>query len=204
MKKLWLIAILGLSLSARTTAQNADRLLQAFRTSYAMEAEGNYPEAIQALESLPQNNSYEINLRLGWLYYNKGDFPRSKSYYAKAMALLPYAIEARFGYVLPLAGLGDWESVISTYGEILRIDPQNTTANYRLAAIYYERQDYERAFRHAEIVVNLYPFDHDGVVLFAWIQLRMGRTAKARLLFEKALLINPLSESARAGLDLAR
>jgi tetratricopeptide (TPR) repeat protein len=182
--------------------QNSTELINAFSQSYQLEGEGKFEEAIQALQPFPSGESYEINLRMGWLFYNKGDYFTAEKHYKAAMELMPYAIEARFGYVLPVAAMGNWTLVENTYKEILKIDPQNTLANYRLGAIYYERKNYEQAYKHVERVVNLYPFDYDSVVLFAWINFQRGSVGKAKVLFEKALMIMPGAESAKEGLKM--
>lgn len=182
-------------------AQSWEDQRLAFQKSYEQEADSNLAGAITALEAVYREDSYELNLRLGWLQYWRGDHPRSVTLYRQAVTLMPYALEAKFGLILPLAALGSWDEVIGLYQEILRIDPKNSVANYRLGAIYYERKQYEAAFKHIELVVNLYPFDYDSVVLFGWINLQMGRTSKAKALFQKALLVLPEGELATLGLQ---
>lgn len=193
---LWIFSI---SLAAQPTTE---ALIEAFSTSYAKEEAGEIEEAIDVLEALYQEGFYELNLRLGWLHYNKGDHPTSKIFYQKAMQLLPYAIEAKLGYVLPESALGNWTSVEAIYREILKIDPQNTKAHYWLGVLYYEQKKYDQAYKQVEVVVNLYPFDYDSTVLFGWINFQQGNVAKAKALFQKALIILPSSTSAREGLSL--
>ncbi len=143
-----------------------------------------------------------MNLRLGWLDYQAGLFLESRSFYNKAVSLRPMAVEARYGLVLPLAALGNWDQLIAQYEKILEITPNNSVANYRLGAIYYGRMEYEKAASYLEKVINLYPFDYDGVILYAWINLKMKKLREAKLLFQKALLIRPDDQSALEGLKL--
>ena len=202
MKKLLfavLITTLGL---AQLTGQSNATLIEAFSASYVAEAAGEYDQAIAALQPHYAADSYPLNLRMGWLYYLQGDYPRSETLYTRAKNLLPYAIEPKLGLAYPLAALGQYDRVIGIYEDILAFDPQNTLVHYRLGAILYERQDYEGAYFHLEKVVNLYPFDYDSVLLFAWINLRMNKATKARTLFENALLIVPGSASALEGLGM--
>lgn len=186
-----MIFLLNILTSTVVVSQNHQALQKAFVTSYAAEADSNYQAAIAPLQALYRADNYEINLRLGWLHYLNGQYDQSKNYYKRAIELMPYAIQSKFGYAFPLAALGNWDELISVYQDILKIVPQNNLAHYYLGSIYYERQQYEEAYRHAEVVVNLYPFDYDALVLFGWVQLKMGNAAKARALFEKALLILP-------------
>jgi tetratricopeptide (TPR) repeat protein len=73
------------------------------------------------------------------------NYSESIQYYDKAISLKPYAIEARFGCVKPLSATENWERVKAQYLQILKIDPQNTTANYWLGVIYYNRKEYTNA-----------------------------------------------------------
>lgn len=201
MKKVLILAaliILQVEVSAQSNTQ------EAFIESYSLEATGNYSTAIEKIIAIYDGESYDINIRLGWLYYNLGNYPESKKYYNKAVTILPYSLEAKLGYVLPLAGLGLWNEVIEVYIEMLKIDPQNTIANYRLGAIYYERKEFEKAFKYLENVINLYPNDYDTVVLFAWTHYQMGKLKEAKALFTKALLIKPNDSSAQYGQSLIK
>lgn len=58
------------------------------------------------------------------------------------------------------------------------------------------------AISHAEKVANMYPFDFDAVILLAWINLKMEDYRKAKILFNKSLLIIPGNTSALEGLEL--
>lgn len=178
--------------------------IEAFSESYALEAVGNFAKGIQEIENVYDENSYEINLRLGWLYYNLGNYFESKNKYQKAVDLMPYSIEAKFGYVLPVSAMGNWNDVIKTYEKILSIDPHNTLVNYRMGAIYYERTEYEKALSYCEKTVNLYPFDYDAVVLLGWINYQMGNLREAKVLFQKSMLIKPNNQSAEYGLSLIK
>lgn len=173
-----------------------------FEESYSLEGEGKYQEAIDILKKEFEESSYEFNIRYGWLYYNLGDYPNSKKYYQKAMELMPYSHQAKLGYVLPLAGLGEWTKVISIYKKMLDTDSKNTLVNYRLGAIYYDMKEYQLAYNHLEEVINLYPNDYDSNLLFAWTNYQMGKLKEAKVLFNKVLLINPGDASAREGLSL--
>jgi tetratricopeptide (TPR) repeat protein len=149
-------------------------------------------------------NSYEMNLRLGWLYYNLGNYFESKIRYDKAMSLMPYAIEAKLGYVLPVSAMGNWDEVVKTYEKILEIDPMQSVVNYRMGAIFYERKEYDKALKFCEKTVNLYPFDYDSVILLAWINYQKGSLREAEVLFKKSMLIKPANVSAEYGLSLIK
>ncbi len=194
------MALLAVGLPAR----GQEAVIGAFEESYALEAVGNYRQAAAVLNRVYQSDSYEINLRLGWLNFQAGSMEESMNFYSRAITLKPYGIEARFGFVLPLSAMGRWDEVAEQYRRILETDSQNTLANYRMGLILYNRGQFERAETHLEKVVNLYPFDYDSLLLFAWIKFQLGKTREARILFNKVLMHSPGDPSALEGLSLIK
>jgi tetratricopeptide (TPR) repeat protein len=203
MKRLILLTIFIFSV-VMVFAQDYSKLTAAFSDSYAKEKSGKYADAVTALKTFYDANSYEINLRLGWLTYLQGQFSESLGYYNRAVELMPYAIEPRLGLVLPASSLGNWDMVIAQYSKILAIDPNNTVTLYRLGLISYDKKDYMQAYQYFEKVVNLYPFDYQSVLMLAWTNYRLGKIREAKILFNKALLYYPEDASAKEGLNLIK
>jgi tetratricopeptide (TPR) repeat protein len=188
----------------RLAAQDYAALQQAFSTSYTQETSGDYSGGIATLKKVYDESSYEINVRLGWLNYMAGQFTESMTYYSKSIALMPYSIEARLGFALPSSAMGNWDQVLNKYLEILKIDPANYTANFRMGQIYYGRKDYASAIKYFEKVANMYPFDYDATHMFAWVNYQLGKLREAKVLFNKTLLIRPGDTSALEGLGLIK
>ena len=199
LKKLFIsIALSGLSTLA--FAQTDIVIQKAFAASYIAEGKYNYSEAISQINNVYNEQHYEINLRLGWLYYLSKNYTSSIKHYEKATLLKPYAVESKFGIIKPLAALESWDKVIKQYEIILSIDPQNTVANYYLGYAFYNRKQYELAAKNFEKVVNLYPFDYDNSLMLAWTFFRLGKNNEAKFLFNKVLLMSPNDASALEGL----
>ena len=177
---------------------------EAFKQSYLLETEGEYTKAINTIKAVYDEDSYEINLRLGWLTYLSGNFSESLPYYRKCIQLRPLSIEARMGIVLPLSLMGNWGQVENHYKHILEMDAENSWVNYRMGLIYYGREDYQAAIKYFENVVNHYPFDYDSIIMLAWTNFKLGKFREAKVLFNKALLIQPSDESALEGLGLIK
>ncbi len=194
-----ILSILAISLNL--IAQDFSAIQNAFKSSYEYEKKGEYKKAADALKKVYSDDSYEINLRLGWLNYNAGLFDESQAHYQKALNLKPYSEEARFGIVLPAAATGKWDLVIKIYNEILQNSPANTTALYRLGLIYYGRKEYSKAYNFFEKLVNLYPFNYDGLLMYAWTNLQLGKSREAKILFNKVLMLSPGDKSAKEGLS---
>jgi tetratricopeptide (TPR) repeat protein len=201
LKKILLVIVLFTFFGSITFSQNYKEVQQAFEKSYFLEYSGEYIKAIDLLKGVYDNSSYEINLRLGWLNYMGGFFTESLAYYQKSIELKPMSIEARLGYVYPASALGNWEQVKSQYNKILDIDPMNSLVNYRMGSIYYGNEDYTTALTYFEKVVNLYPFDRDGLLMYAWTNLKLGKFREAEVLFNKVLMNKPNDESAMEGLN---
>ncbi len=183
-------------------AQDFEETATAFKDSYAFEQKGDYAQAITVLKGVYQEEDYPINLRLGWLSYLNGSFTESVAYYNKAIQLKPYAVEPRFGLTYPASSMGNWTQVKEQYAKILETDPQNSIANYRMGMISYSYEEYSGALKYFEKVVNLYPFDYDGLIMYAWTNFRLGKLREAEILFKQVLLLSPGDKSALEGLEL--
>lgn len=183
-------------------AQTITELQSVYSKSYAAENKGDFTAAISDIKAIYKEDDYISNIRLGWLNYLAKQYNESIPFYMNAIALNPYAIEARFGCVKPLSAIGNWEKVKEQYLEILKIDPLNTTANYWLGVIHFNRKDYKTATTLFEKVVNLYPLDYDSVIMLAWSKLNSNNYADAKILFQQALIIRPGDLSALNGLEL--
>ncbi|HEY5507092.1 MAG TPA: tetratricopeptide repeat protein [Paludibacter sp.] len=203
LKKLSIVACFAMLFSS-AIAQSPSVLQAAFSKSYVSEQAGDFNSAIANLKSVYKSNDYVVNVRLGWLYYNAKQYAESIKYYDLAIALKPYAIEARFGCVKPLSAIENWEKVKGHYLQILKIDPQNTVANYWLGVIFYNRKEYASACNYFGKNINLYPLDYDSVIMLAWSKLNSGKSGDASILFNQALVIRPADSSALAGLKQIR
>ncbi len=201
LRKLCIGVLIGF-LTITGFSQDYPKVIEGFQNSYLHEASGNLAEAILDLRNVYDENSYEINLRLGWLTYSSGLFSDAQSYYNKAILLKPFAIEPRLGIVLPQAAMGNWNSVIAQYEKILEITPNNSVVMHRLGLIYYGQKDFLKAEKYFEKVVNLYPFDYDGLVMYAWTNFQLKKYREAKVLFNKALMNTPSGSSAMEGMKL--
>lgn len=196
MKRFCTLVIIVCLVFTGRAQQNADL---AFSKSYVFEYNSEYSKAIAVLTEL-NSESYQVNLRLGWLYYLQKDYVKSEAHYRKAVNSEPSSVEARFGLVLPMSALGNWNNVLAVYLEVLKLDPNNSIANYRTASIFYTRKDYVNATAYIVKVIRLYPFDYDSNLLYGQILQAQNKTAEAKKHFEKALQYNPQSKEAAEGL----
>jgi tetratricopeptide (TPR) repeat protein len=182
-------------------AQSAEEVQKAFKSSYANEYKANYSGAISDLQKVYTSDSYELNLRIGWLQYQSKQYKSSMEYYQKAIDLRKYSVEARFGFIKPANELKLYERSYEKYEEILKIDPYNSVANYWVGYYYYTAKKYDIASKYFELVVNMYPFDYDANHMLGWTYLSLGKSTDAKMLFIKALFNKPGDTSATDGLN---
>lgn len=185
-------------------AQQSTVLRSAFSKSYAYEASKQYSKAAMELKSVSTENTYELNLRIGWLYYEAGEYNESITYYQKAIQLAPNSVEAKLGLVYPLSVQNKWDEVLTQYLAILSVDTKNSLVNYRTGLIYYNRKNYSTAKKYLETVLELYPFDYDSNLLMGWTKLALSDKAGALSSFEKVLLYKPSDASALEGEGLCK
>ncbi|MFN8276591.1 MAG: tetratricopeptide repeat protein [Chitinophagales bacterium] len=202
--KTTIISAVALLLFNCAQAQDFASLQKAFKESYTAENAKQYEKAGEALRTVYQEGNYELNLRLGWLMYLQGKYIESQKYYEKAISVQPRSIEAKFGLVYPLAAGQKWDEVLKQYEAILQIDPLQPTTLYRMALLYYNRQQYTMAKRYADSYLQTYPFNFDGLSLAGWIELKMSNKSAARALFERALVNTPDDKTTLEGLVLCK
>lgn len=193
-----------LLMSIAGKAQDNSKLESAFSQSYTFESEKNYSDAIDAIMKVYDESKYEINLRLGWLHYENKKYAESINYYKKAIAIKPSSIEAKLGLAYPLYSQGSLDVLIDIYNDILKIDPNQVTVNYRLGLIYYNRLKFTEAKRYFEKYLELYPFDYDAVSINAWNNLKLGNKVLAKELFNRSLLLYPKNSDSIEGLKLCK
>jgi tetratricopeptide (TPR) repeat protein len=181
-------------------AQTSEQIINAFKKSYVSESKSDFNSAINELQKAYREDSYECNLRMGWLNYNALKYTASMEYYQKAINLKKFSVEARFGFIKPAYAAKEYAKVYEKYTEILKIDPYNSIANYWIGYSYYAVKNYEVAAKYFELIVNMYPFDYDANHMLAWTYLNLGRVSDAKILFEKALLYKPTDKSSEEGL----
>ncbi|WP_131537709.1 tetratricopeptide repeat protein [Pedobacter nototheniae] len=202
LKRFTLFTLISLSVF-EANAQVSNAMQKAFQNSYNNEAKKSYTQAISDVMPFYSENNYETNLRLGWLYYLAKNYTASQNYYSRAVSIRPNSVEAKFGFIKPLSLLSNWTKVLEQYSDILKIDPQNTQANYWAGVIIYNRKQYAAASKYFAKVVGLYPFDYDGNHMLGWSLLFLGRNGEAKACFERALLIKPEDTSSIDGLNRA-
>jgi len=190
--------------TASIFAQDYKVMQEAFQKSIGFENKQEFTNAIDVLKPYANATNYEANVRLGWLYYSAGKHNESVAYYTKSIGLKPAATEPLWGIAYPYAELKKWTELQGIYQKIITLDPKNTTANYRLGLSAYYGKDYPLAKKYFDIVIALYPLDYNTLLMLAWTTYFLGKSADAKILFNKVLMVMPDDKSATEGLALIK
>ena len=78
------ISLIMLFFAINLSSKTPDEKVKSFNASIKNENEGNIDKAIESLNLIYAANkeNYLLNIRLGWLYYQKKDFSKSKEFYS--------------------------------------------------------------------------------------------------------------------------
>jgi tetratricopeptide (TPR) repeat protein len=198
------ITVLFIAIAVQSFAQESKTVQAAFSKSFVLESKKLYDDAIKSLKEVYEEKSYPMNIRLGWLYYLDKNYATSISYYQKAVDLMPVATEPLWAILNPQIALEKWVDAEKTYLSIVKLDPKNASANFKLGLIYYYRKNYTAAKKYFDVSLNLYPIDYDSMLMSAWNNYFLGNTSEAKILFNKVLLLYPTDSSATEGLGLIK
>ena len=186
-----LVILAGIVLSTSLLSQAFDTA-ESYEASFTYEAQGKYPEALNSVLQILQNqpSDYIANLRSGWLSYLKGDYEAAEGYYKKSASLMPKAIEPKLGLMLPLMALKKWNEAESIGKELLAVDTHNYLVNSRLAFIYYSSGQLPKAEQFYLKVLDWYPSDTEMMIGLGWTYKKLGKPKEAKEFFTKVLSIH--------------
>lgn len=211
MKKYKIISVLLISaififLGVTISSQAGDDKVKSFNESIRFENEGKYDKAISTLTKIYSANKEDhlINIRLGWLYYQKKDYTKSKEYYRNSIKLNTSSIEAKLGLTLPLSALNEWDAIKKLYLEIINLDSKNYTANLRLGQIYLANADYTNAKKYLEVAYKYYSSSYEPNLSLGYTYFYLGDMNNAKKLLTQALMLNENDSLALEGLKLIK
>lgn len=198
-----IIIVIFLLLSITVNAQK-NELLAAFESSYINEQNRQPSKALENLKEVYESfeTNYELNLRLGWLSYITENNNDSEKYYAKAMELKPLALDAIYGYILPLLVEKKYNDVIRFAEKALTISQNDSRAEYYIGLANYYKKKYIEAEKHLEKAINRYPFDLDINLILGWTKFALGKKNEAKVLFQVAQRHSPNSEVVKSAIEL--
>ncbi len=184
-------------------AADHDQVAELFASSYAHEAKGDHPGALNDVLQIlrADEDLYVAVLRAGWLYYAQGRHADSVAMYERAERLAPEALEPKLGLTLPLMASGRWAKAEVVTAEVLQMAPRNYTARSRFGWIAFNQGRYKVAETHYSAALADFPSDLEMMMGLGATFARQGRKVDARALYERVLLVNKDHLSAKAALQ---
>ncbi len=201
-----LISAIFILLSVTVNSQAGDNKVKSFNESIRYENEGKFDQAVSSLTKIYSENKDDhlINIRLGWLYYQKKDYSKAKEYYKNSIKLNTSSIEAKLGLTLPLAAMNEWDEIKKLYLEIINIDSKNYTANLRLGQIYLANADYMNAKKYLEVAYKNYSSSYEPNLSLGYTYFYLGDKTNAKKLLTQALMLKENDSLALEGLKLIK
>lgn len=150
--------------------------------------QGKYARALKYLETVEESDVTksqrdELAFKKGYSYFKNKEYDKAKNEFKKVMnSDSEYAVEANYYYGYQCYILKDYACALSTFTKIGDKGPK--TMQLYIAQIYYEQEEYNKAF---EVVkkINL-PKQQDEVELLTGkIQYQLGNTSVALIHFDK-------------------
>jgi tetratricopeptide (TPR) repeat protein len=199
-----IMSALSLILPMKTGLADNGKTADYFDESFKYETARNYDAALNGVLKILRmdQKNYVAALRLGWLYYLKGDFSAAEKSYKKVIAIAPQAIEAKLGLMLPLMAAKRWAETETVARQVLQVDDMNYTAASRLAYALYMQAKYADAMFYYKKVLTWYPSDMNIKLGLAWAYHMMGRKDEAVRQFKEVLEVYKNHQGALYGLSV--
>ena len=186
------------------SAQESERRMS-WDESIKGEVSGDLDAAFNAVQDFLKYNGdrYLGNQRAGWLLYLKRDYEKAGQFYAKAQKASPAAVSPILGSANCLLASKQMPAAAKAYADALKKDPNNYTANIRLAGINYDAKAYRVAATYFHRLESIYPEDPVPASGLAWCLYFQGQRQQAAPLFQRVLTLNSQYPNAAEGLNLS-
>jgi tetratricopeptide (TPR) repeat protein len=154
---------------------------------------------IQALKANP--NDPRIHHDLGMALLHQRQFDRAIEHISAALRGMPNGLDKQynpvgmhFNLALAFSYAGRSAEAITHFSEVLRLDPKNAPAHYRLAMVMADQKDLDGSLKHYAAAVQLKPEIDTSARLHDLLAMNYARTGQ----FQQAV------QSARKAANLAR
>ncbi|MFH1074047.1 MAG: hypothetical protein V1752_03065 [Candidatus Firestonebacteria bacterium] len=179
---------------------------EVFNSSYAAEAKGKSADALKIIETaynakLDGNLKYVMKMRMAYLETVLNKLDQAALLYGEASEIMPRAIEPLNYQSYEYYVLKDWKKVQEVCCKALNVDPKHYYSRSRLAYACLCLGDYAGSLREYSKVMELYPLDMGVKAMTGWVYAYMKDKTKATQIFREVLIVNPINESAKAGME---
>ena len=111
----------------------------------------------EAAEDLTYETPHFALSNLGWVYYNKRDYPLAEHYYQKTLDIRPRFVVALRGLALTLIATGRYTDAAVYLERAVALAPQIPHLYYDLGEVYSLTGQYRKAHRSYDQVLEMVP-----------------------------------------------
>ena len=128
------LTALGAAALLVSSVATADEVESAFERSFELERAGRPSDAAEALEAaLPTGGDYGAELRLGWLWFQSGEYARARQHYTEAATISKGGSEPRLGLAWCALRQGRIDDARAGFSALLAESPELESAREGLA-----------------------------------------------------------------------
>lgn len=138
------------------------------------EARKEYEEALRLKPDLPA-----VNFRLGFLFYNDGEYTPAAECFRKELALNPAYSDANLFLGQTLRNLGREDEAIVHLRNAIALDSRSELAYKALVAAFSEKGDLESALEFLRVGEKEFPADPSFPAQLASVLMKLNREAEA-------------------------
>lgn len=193
-----LAMLTGLSSSLCAELKQKD-IQEAYHSSYRYEKMGNHQDAIKALRLVYNHyqQGYTVNLRLGHLYTQAGQFANALEHYQQAIQTSKYSITAKLGQMLVYIYQGQYDKSEEVGYQILNSDYYNYYGNLRLVYSLRMQKNLELSEKVCLKMLSLYPSDTLFLVEYGILKFLQEDYVVSQSIFSDVLILDPENVSAK-------
>lgn len=124
---------------------------------YKKEWDNAIPYFEEVTKDLLYGTPHRPLVNLGWVYYNKKNYPLSEQYYLKALKLRPNYDDALYGLGRAYLAMGKIPEAVSSIEAAIRISPNKSRYHFDLASAYVKSGEFKKASKAYKEVTELVP-----------------------------------------------
>ena len=180
-----------------------------YNLAEALRVQGSHDEALEWYLALLETNPDHVEAHVGRgnALFDLGRFEEAVDAMDRAVSIRPSlkqdgSVHRFMGRALQKAARFD--EAIEHFRRALSIDPNHAAAIRPLAAMLFQRQQYEEARDLYRSLTKISPGDAQAAANLAVTEYYLGRTDEAIRGFERSLALDPTLELARTGLATVR
>jgi tetratricopeptide (TPR) repeat protein len=128
-----------------------------YNLAQAYAAHGDVAKMQQELQEMLQRDPHHVEARLslGVSYLQQDQAKLAIEQFRRLVDTAPQLADAHYFFAVAAAQLGEEEMMRVALEQAVQRDPKHTRAHNALAAVYFQRQEYELAWQHATTAAQL-------------------------------------------------